>query len=423
VSIVSATSTTSWRWRGDGQVVETEHALCQRPHHRPDRHAHHGGRHHPADARHHLHERIGAVGIGCRWRRLLAERRGELGEQGPVRIERLGRPLATGDHARLGEQRVEAGDVVHVHRRDLRQVDVRHPHLWVDVGFGLALRGPEERELAGGVPVERTLTLQQTSEVAEHREGAERVRHVALVARTRSWYVGHVSRLGGTGRDRAACAPCGRSSVRSSGRGSRRSAVASGSVALDERTHPAVPVDPVARSGRRRVYVRGAGTGIGRRVVDGLRSLDDADAVEVVVAPAVTPVHPSMGPCDVLVDVAIADHDLLGRRGESVTAGVAGLLADADALGVAAIVVVSSAMVYGAIANNPVPLTEDAVLRPDPSFVYARQLASAEALVEAWRVARPPPQRGGAPARDPDRRGRHLVARACAHRRPRPAVR
>jgi nucleoside-diphosphate-sugar epimerase len=64
------------------------------------------------------------------------------------------------------------------------------------------------------------------------------------------------------------------------------------------------------------------------------------------------------------------------------------LLADADITGAQHLIVVSSAMVYGAIANNPIPLTEDAVLRPDPNFVYARQLASAEALVEDWRLAR-----------------------------------
>ena len=49
-------------------------------------------------------------------------------------------------------------------------------------------------------------------------------------------------------------------------------------------------------------------------------------------------------------------------------------------------VFVSSALVYGAAANNPVPLTEDAALRPDVEFVFARQLASAEELVEQWRT-------------------------------------
>ena len=49
------------------------------------------------------------------------------------------------------------------------------------------------------------------------------------------------------------------------------------------------------------------------------------------------------------------------------------------------LVMVSSAMVYGAFSNNPVPITEESVLRPDPEFVFARQLASAEELVEEWR--------------------------------------
>jgi len=45
-------------------------------------------------------------------------------------------------------------------------------------------------------------------------------------------------------------------------------------------------------------------------------------------------------------------------------------------------------MVYGAYANNPVPLTEDAILRPDVDFVYARQLATVEAMADRWRRAR-----------------------------------
>ena len=41
------------------------------------------------------------------------------------------------------------------------------------------------------------------------------------------------------------------------------------------------------------------------------------------------------------------------------------------------------------MANNPVPLTEDAILRPDVEFVYARQLAAAEAMADRWRRQRP----------------------------------
>jgi nucleoside-diphosphate-sugar epimerase len=134
----------------------------------------------------------------------------------------------------------------------------------------------------------------------------------------------------------------------------------------------------------RRVYVRGVRSALGWRVADVLR---DTPELDVVIASGDAPAPP--GRFDTVVDVGLADHDLLGRRGESVTAGANDLLSDADALGADHLVVLSSAMVYGAFANNPVPLTEEAVLRPDPTFVFARQLAAAEESVERWRVARP----------------------------------
>jgi nucleoside-diphosphate-sugar epimerase len=82
-----------------------------------------------------------------------------------------------------------------------------------------------------------------------------------------------------------------------------------------------------------------------------------------------------------------ADPDVRARRRESVTAPAAAML---DAVqGAEHLVLVSSAMVYGAWPNNPVPLTEDAVLRPDVTFAYARQLAAVEQLADAWRRARP----------------------------------
>lgn len=154
-------------------------------------------------------------------------------------------------------------------------------------------------------------------------------------------------------------------------------------------THATAPdTVPVADAAvaRRRVYIRGARGGLGWHVADRLRAVADLD---VIVASGDAPADRSIGVCATVVDVGLADYDLLGRRGESVTAEANDLLADAEALAASRLVVVSSAMVYGALANNPVPLTEDAVLRPDPEFVYARQLATAEALVEAWRVADP----------------------------------
>ena len=134
---------------------------------------------------------------------------------------------------------------------------------------------------------------------------------------------------------------------------------------------------------RRRVYVRGADGSMGSRV---LARLAAVPSLEVARA---TEGEPVKGSWHTLVELGVGDHDTRARRRESVTAGAADLLADAAASGADHLVVVSSAMVYGAFGNNPVPITEDAVLRPDPQFVYARQLASAEELVEEWRLARP----------------------------------
>jgi nucleoside-diphosphate-sugar epimerase len=52
-------------------------------------------------------------------------------------------------------------------------------------------------------------------------------------------------------------------------------------------------------------------------------------------------------------------------------------------------VVLSDATVYGAWPNNPVPLTEDAVLRPNPGFAFATERAEIERLVGEWRTAHP----------------------------------
>jgi nucleoside-diphosphate-sugar epimerase len=41
------------------------------------------------------------------------------------------------------------------------------------------------------------------------------------------------------------------------------------------------------------------------------------------------------------------------------------------------------------LRQQPRPVTEDAVLRPDVDFVYARQLATVEALADRWRRAAP----------------------------------
>lgn len=131
----------------------------------------------------------------------------------------------------------------------------------------------------------------------------------------------------------------------------------------------------------RRIAVRGADTAIGRKVL-----------AELAIRMDMALVGPDAEPgcrVDVVIDVTAADHDLLARRRRSVTRPTTELLDEADRCGAQHLVFVSSAMVYGAAPTNPIPLTEESLLRPDPEFVFARQLASAEHLVDAWRVSDP----------------------------------
>jgi nucleoside-diphosphate-sugar epimerase len=58
------------------------------------------------------------------------------------------------------------------------------------------------------------------------------------------------------------------------------------------------------------------------------------------------------------------------------------LLKAASVAGVAHVVLVSSATVYGAWPDNPIPLTEDSPVRPNPGFAFARDKADAEATAE-----------------------------------------
>lgn len=60
------------------------------------------------------------------------------------------------------------------------------------------------------------------------------------------------------------------------------------------------------------------------------------------------------------------------------------VLAAASAAGVPRVVLLSSAVVYGAWANNPVPLTEEAPLRPVPELPFAVARAEEERLLADW---------------------------------------
>ena len=143
----------------------------------------------------------------------------------------------------------------------------------------------------------------------------------------------------------------------------------------------------------------GASGPLGERVA-ALLANDDIDTV--LLDDLGEAVHPSSGTgarwrdagdvpdaADVVIDLGTSDYDRRALNRESASEFVTSSLAAADRLSADQIVFVSSALVYGAAPNNPKPLTEDAVLRPDVEFVFARQLASAEELVDQWRRARP----------------------------------
>jgi nucleoside-diphosphate-sugar epimerase len=138
------------------------------------------------------------------------------------------------------------------------------------------------------------------------------------------------------------------------------------------------------------VVLTGAAGSLGHRVAD---LLDDHDVVladSIEDLDGAEPAHPGCGRrVSAVVDLGSSDYDNRAARRESATESTAATLAIADRVAATHVVFVSSALVYGAAANNPVPLTEDATLRPDVEFVFARQLASAEELVEQWRSSEP----------------------------------
>ena len=65
------------------------------------------------------------------------------------------------------------------------------------------------------------------------------------------------------------------------------------------------------------------------------------------------------------------------------------MLAAAAKVGVRKFVRVSTAAVYGAWATNPVPLTEDSALRPNPGFGPTVHAAEVERLLHEWQHEHP----------------------------------
>lgn len=183
----------------------------------------------------------------------------------------------------------------------------------------------------------------------------------------------------------------------------------------------------------RTVVVTGAGGSLGRRVVALLAARDDlAQVVAFDRRPPVPVEHPRapvvyrqgdlsecgalegvVGECDAVIHLAWqAEDGRLARRrsaagprrgcsaagrwrgqgadGDTNLAALGGVLdAVAASRRVTQVVHLSSATVYGAWPDNPVPLVESAPLRPNPGFAYAVEKAEAERVLAEWHGAHP----------------------------------
>ena len=136
--------------------------------------------------------------------------------------------------------------------------------------------------------------------------------------------------------------------------------------------------------------VTGVATPIGTRVVAALaaahplavvRSVDGGCALDELAA--------ICDGADVLVHLAfVADTEWrpLGTERANVD-GCRDVLVAATRGGVRHVVLLSSATVYGAWPNNPIPITESAALRPNPNFAYGEQRVQMEHLVLEWQRA------------------------------------
>ena len=93
-----------------------------------------------------------------------------------------------------------------------------------------------------------------------------------------------------------------------------------------------------------------------------------------------------LGGVSVLVHLAAGDPGASSAVDDEVRL-IRRTLAAATEAGVRRLVVLSSATVYGAWIDNPVPLTEEAKLRPHPGFGFADQKRALESEVDRWLAA------------------------------------
>ena len=99
-----------------------------------------------------------------------------------------------------------------------------------------------------------------------------------------------------------------------------------------------------------------------------------------------SPLEPLLADVDVIVHLAEAEPSRSYGPMLELTDRVLSSAVDA---GIGHVVLLSSAMAYGAYPDNPVPLTEAAPLRPEPELPFAVGKAEEERLGLAWRDGAP----------------------------------
>jgi nucleoside-diphosphate-sugar epimerase len=153
----------------------------------------------------------------------------------------------------------------------------------------------------------------------------------------------------------------------------------------------------------RNVVITGVEAPLGRRVARLAAEEADADVVGLARGPVTglpasvavyrvdltgDDVKPHLQDADVVLHLATSVPATPAAATDDVAMARRVLEAAGDG-GVPHLVVLSSATVYGAWPDNPVPLTEDATLRPHPGFAFAGERAEIERMAGEWRDAHP----------------------------------
>jgi len=155
-----------------------------------------------------------------------------------------------------------------------------------------------------------------------------------------------------------------------------------------------------------RLVITGAASPLGRQVATLLAARPDVDSVVAVDLRAADAAGIEVRQLDLATSdltAAFADADAVlhlasvfgpALDGPEVTDAVEvsmarRVLVAADKASVGQVVLLSSATVYGPWANNAVPLTEEAPLRPHPDLAFAVQKAEIERLGAEWATDHP----------------------------------